>query len=559
MPKINSFNVINLMLKDLPHEFVKQTTITQEEIQLKNQLMGMNYINNYYVIKNLYFIDILLTSSQTGNYYVDVKQNLIYDEHEIEDEDEIDLSEFFEEYESTDETASQSTDYSLSPPTKTRKYISFSKKQQVVNFLYSTTMKKRKSFSSIKTRFRFIDTPQQLSMIEKQVREGGSRNDKIEQIITYVHEEFKKAKRKRLIVHDIDLKRWALRKANEINFCEFTASNKWIWKFKKTYKIVSRKITKFVTLKSFNEQYNIEKNANEFIQNCKPYFDKLPLNQILNSDQSGFNLEIHSGRTLEYKGTKKVECQVQSQSSMTHSYTIQPTISADGELLSPLYMVLQEKDGKFGVGIQAKMKIPNNICVSASKSGKLTKGHLVEWFSKVYFPNVQSETTLLIDSWTTYNDENAINRCKPDDKTLSILRIPPKTTALIQPCDVFFFRMWKSFVRKISDRILLDDLKVNLHDRNEIMKIQSLTHNQFRSPRFKQFIKFAWFKAGYVHSRPPHFKTPVEFCFDLSIDDCHFDCTQCYDGVFVICSWCKLPLCFNHFYQQNHYCNNYIQ
>ena len=44
MAKINSFNVINLMLKDLPSEFVKQTTITQEEIQLKNQLMGMNCI-----------------------------------------------------------------------------------------------------------------------------------------------------------------------------------------------------------------------------------------------------------------------------------------------------------------------------------------------------------------------------------------------------------------------------------------------------------------------------------------------------------------------------------
>ena len=72
---------------------------------------------NYYVIKILCFIDILLTSSQTGNYYVDVKQNLIYDEHETEDEDEIDLSEFFEEeFEQTDETASQSIDYSLSPP-----------------------------------------------------------------------------------------------------------------------------------------------------------------------------------------------------------------------------------------------------------------------------------------------------------------------------------------------------------------------------------------------------------------------------------------------------------
>jgi len=44
----------------------------------------------------------------------------------------------------------------------------------------------------------------------------------------------------------------------------------------------------------------------------------------------------------------KVECLAQSLNSLTHSYTIQPIVSADGELKSPTLIVLQETGGKFG-------------------------------------------------------------------------------------------------------------------------------------------------------------------------------------------------------------------
>ncbi|KYN13299.1 hypothetical protein ALC57_14516 [Trachymyrmex cornetzi] len=41
---------------------------------------------------------------------------------------------------------------------------------------------------------------------------------------------------------------------------------------------------------------------------------------VFNSDLSGFQLEIHSGRSLSNEGVKKVECVAQSISSTTHSY-----------------------------------------------------------------------------------------------------------------------------------------------------------------------------------------------------------------------------------------------
>ena len=202
------------------------------------------------------------------------------------------------------------------------------------------------------------------------------------------------------------------------------------------------------------------------------------MSSIFNSDQSGFRYEVHSGRTLDDKGKKRVEAVAKSLSSLTYSYAIQPTISADGRLLSPLYIVLQEKDGKFPakfdqkkIGVSksagipadldtAKKDVPKNIFLQASSSGKLTKQHLLNWFAKVYFKQAPDESVLLLGSRTTFIDENAINREKLEGKNIKILRIPPKTTGMIQPCDRFFFRVWKSFVRKFQDRVLLDSLPV---------------------------------------------------------------------------------------------------
>lgn len=69
------------------------------------------------------------------------------------------------------------------------------------------------------------------------------------------------------------------------------------------------------------------------------------LDTIYNIDQSGFNPEQLSRRTLEVRGTKKVFSIIRS----THSaqYTAQFIISASGELLKPVFMILRDVGGVF--------------------------------------------------------------------------------------------------------------------------------------------------------------------------------------------------------------------
>ena len=135
-----------------------------------------------------------------------------------------------------------------------------------------------------------------------------------------------------------------------------------------------------------NRIFHNQTNLNNIltIKDEKFYFVNLIKNMeqygtqnVYNSDQCGFQLEMHSRSTLAIEVTRQVECFVQSISSITHSYTIKPTIFADGKLQSPLYLVLKETRGKFRPILQETIYQPINAFVAASESGKLTSGKFV--------------------------------------------------------------------------------------------------------------------------------------------------------------------------------------
>lgn len=300
---------------------------------------------------------------------------------------------------------------------------------------------------------------------------------------------------------------------------------------------------------------DLENKCDTFIGNVKYYIDRYGVENIYNSDQSGFQLELHSGRTLTHKGEKKVESVVQSVSATTHSYTIQPTISADGRLLSLLFIVLKEVTGTFGPRVQETLFNAPNIFVTASTSGKLTSNHVKTWLKEVFFPNVGPKLVLLLDSWSGHCP-NIISETRPDSAIdVIFLTIPAGTTGQIQPLDVYGFRLWKNFIKHFSDTVILLDLALDLHIRNNILKLQSLTHYQFSSPRFQNLFKYAWFKSGYIQNRSPEFETPVEFCFK---NNSKVKCDICGETAIITCSWCKKSLCITHFFHEHHLCDEYV-
>lgn len=149
----------------------------------------------------------------------------------------------------------------------------------------------------------------------------------------------------------------------------------------------------------------------------------------------------------------------------------------------------------------------------ASKSGKLTTEHARTWLQEVFLPNVGPVSVLLLDSWGGHCSKT-ISEATPDNREVKHFVIPKGRTGTIQPLDVYGFRVWKNFVKRFSDMVVLRDYDVNLHLRDNIIKLQSLTHNQFSSPRFVNLFKYSWYKNGYLEERPTEFENPVQFCFD---------------------------------------------
>ena len=158
----------------------------------------------------------------------------------------------------------------------------------------------------------------------------------------------------------------------EFNDVRFKASDFWLRKFKKAHRIVSRKINKFITKETLEDKETVNQEVSKFVADIKLLISEVGTENTYNADQSGFQLELHTGRTLAEERTKTVECVVPSVSSTTHSYTISPTINATGKLLSPLFIVLKETKDEFRPIIQQNLFQSDNVCLMASKSGKMT-------------------------------------------------------------------------------------------------------------------------------------------------------------------------------------------
>ena len=127
-------------------------------------------------------------------------------------------------------------------------------------------------------------------------------------ISEYVLNEFRSAVNTGRIVHDRDLRRWALKAQNDEGDKNilFEVSRSWVYNFKKAHHIVSRKITKFVTRKTLEDDEKLKTIAQKFVQEVKPLVKEYGPDNVYDSDGSGFQLEIHSGRSLACEGQKKV-------------------------------------------------------------------------------------------------------------------------------------------------------------------------------------------------------------------------------------------------------------
>ena len=94
----------------------------------------------------------------------------------------------------------------------------------------------------------------------------------------------------------------------------------------------------------------------------------------------------------------------------------------------------------------------------------------------------------------------------------------------------------KNCIKKICNRVALNRISIYLYERNNIIKIASLMHDQFSAPVFQLMVKYSWFSAGLLKQNPSPFSTVNEICFPsiTSYEQCELQ--ACVEGVFIICA-----------------------
>ena len=183
-----------------------------------------------------------------------------------------------------------------------------------------------------------------IARIRGYLESGGHRLSKLDQLKNIVYTHFRTARDGFLPVHGHDLKSWSIEAARIVKLPNFKASVGFLHSLKTQFKITSRKVTKFITKKTRVNEADIKKSADEFVIKINELKENMGYRNanVWNTDQSGFNYELVSGRTLSDRGEKETFAMVQNINSLTHSYKIQVLISNDGHLAPKLFICFKK-------------------------------------------------------------------------------------------------------------------------------------------------------------------------------------------------------------------------
>ncbi|XP_023239398.1 uncharacterized protein LOC111638005 [Centruroides sculpturatus] len=251
---------------------------------------------------------------------------------------------------------------------------------------------------------------------EKQFKSRKHRIETLKIIKEHTKQMFDEARDSYKIVKGNQLKIWALQKFLQLNSSiKFTASDSWVAKFKKEYRLASRKITKLVNKTEIVNEKDILVKAARFQTTVKNLLPSYSRNFIFNTDQCGFSYEMISPRTLSYKGEKHTIGFAHSPSNkVTHSYTVQYLINANGQVVDNVFICLQEAHGTFGPRVQTSLFNAPNVTVTASSSDfrfQFWNSHYVKCLENEFYDECGSFCPETCDNYGKVRP--CIQLCKP--------------------------------------------------------------------------------------------------------------------------------------------------
>jgi hypothetical protein len=117
------------------------------------------------------------------------------------------------------------------------------------------TGQRKRRWSTVKHHFKRIPHQTYIARFRHYLEKHGTKKQKVDKIDDYVFDMFERARQNCLPVHEIDLRRWAMKKAMDESLHNFVASRHWLHTFEHKHDIVSRKITKVKLCIAYHRKY----------------------------------------------------------------------------------------------------------------------------------------------------------------------------------------------------------------------------------------------------------------------------------------------------------------
>ena len=178
---------------------------------------------------------------------------------------------------------------------------------------------------------------------------------------------------------------------------------------------------------------------------------------------------------------------------------------------------------------------------------------MVYWRNHCLVPFIENKALLLSDSWSGQNNKKLYDDIESVGNHVKRIQIPQHTTSDIQPLDKYYNRQMKNFLKRLYNRVALDQLDISLYERNNIIKLVSLLHNQLGAPAFKNMILYSWYASGYLITDPSPFHNVNEVCFPHITSNELCEVHKCLESIFITCSWCSKTFCLQHFFVGYHF------
>lgn len=217
---------------------------------------------------------------------------------------------------------------------------------------------------------------------------------------------------------------------------QFKCSEMWLERFKKRYRLVSRRETSCRTLPT-----NFREISRDFIKKVATTIveKKISPDKIFNFDQVPRYVEMGSGATITRKGTKNVTLRKSSTSHKRFTYT--PIVSASGKFVSHHVLFSNLKN---------RPTVNPNVYVDVNKTGMWSTAILKDFLDNHLLDRIQScfrePVLIILDSYGAHCKLISGDvREKYERRNVHFEFIPPNLTGLLQPLDVCLNRSFQQF------------------------------------------------------------------------------------------------------------------